>query len=240
MASPRQVELIRDLWSEDKGEDASDTTLGRWLERTFHITSVRFLGYDDARNPAVDVKPIKRKVEGWKPWPSAALERFTSKTTGAVRIAFMLALYTGQRRGDVLAMKWSDISDGGITVTQSKTAAVLWIPLHPILARELAEAKKATKGMTIVQRADGKPYTDSGFASVWNKAQHDHGCVGMPMHGLRKNATQALFEAGCTDKQVQAITGHETLEMLNLYGKGANQKRLAKQAMGRLENDKGE
>lgn len=188
-------------------------------------------------NPAIDVKPIKRKVEGWKPWPDAALERFASKTTGAVRIAFMLALHTGQRRADVLTMKWSDITDGGIAVTQSKTGAVLWIPLHPVLARELAEAKKATKGMTIVQREDGKPYTDSGFASVWNKAQHDFGCVGMPMHGLRKNATQALFEAGCTDKQVQAITGHETLEMLNLYGKGANQKRLAKQAMGRLENN---
>lgn len=60
----------------------------------------------------------------------------------------------------------------------------------------------------------------------------------MPFHGLRKNATQALFEAGCTPQQVQAITGHETLEMVARYGEGASQKRLAKQAMGRLVNKK--
>lgn len=37
-------------------------------------------------------------------------------------------------------------------------------------------------------------------------------------------------------QKVQAITGHETLEMVAHYGKGANQKRLAGQAMGRLMN----
>ena len=56
-------------------------------------------------------------------------------------------------------------------------------------------------------------------------------CTGYPFHGLRKNATQALFEVGCSEKQVSAITGHTTPEMLAHYAKKANQKKLAKQAM---------
>lgn len=67
MASPRQVELIRDLWSEYKGEDASDTTLGRWLERTFHVSSVRFLGYDDARKVIGALKMMKARNFDRKP-----------------------------------------------------------------------------------------------------------------------------------------------------------------------------
>ena len=43
----------------------------------------------------------------------------------------------------------------------------------------------------------------------------------------------ALYEAQCTPQQVQAITGHASLEMVAHYGKGASQKRLATQAMNR-------
>lgn len=204
-------------------------------------------------NPAEKVDPIRTKSDGWQAWPETALVRFSAKATGTVRIAFMLALHTGQRRGDVLAMRWDAISEGWISLKQSKTGRALEIPLHPTLAAELeaersrqlaaAEARKSKAqhvaiGLTIVQREDGRPYTDSGFASIWNRAQHDCECANLPFHGLRKNATQALFEAGCTPQQVQAITGHETLEMVNHYGKGANQRRLAKEAMGRLTNKK--
>jgi integrase len=120
----------------------------------------------------------------------------------------------------------------------------------PILQTELAkwgkvqeariEERRAAKlsaatPLTIVARDNGQPYTDDGFGSIWNRAQHDCGCAGLPFHGLRKNATQALFEAGCTPQQVQAITGHQTLEMVAYYGKGANQALLARQAISKLK-----
>ncbi len=43
----------------------------------------------------------------------------------------------------------------------------------------------------------------------------------------------ALYEAQCTPQQVQAITGHASLEMVAHYGKGARQKVLATQAMNK-------
>ncbi|MGE5517194.1 MAG: tyrosine-type recombinase/integrase [Bacteroidota bacterium] len=207
-------------------------------------------------NPCADVDFLKVKSDGWKPWPVAALERFARDSKGAPRVAFFLALYSGQRRADVLTMRWDSIVDGGITLKQAKTGAELWIPIHPILADELEQVRReqtlraearaarnlqAAHGMTIVQRENGAPYTEDGFGTVWNREQHRVGCAGLPFHGLRKNATVAMFEAGCTPQQVQAITGHETLEMVQHYGKGARQKLLAKEAMKRLtgESDDG-
>ena len=55
--------------------------------------------------------------------------------------------------------------------------------------------------------------------------------------GLRKNATAALYEAGCTPQQVQGVTGHKTLQMVQHYGRGARQERLAKQAMAKWEKN---
>ncbi len=205
-------------------------------------------------NPAIGIKPIRIDTEGWKPWPQMALERFSRLATGAPRVAFLLALYTGQRRADVLAMRWDAITaDGGAIVVKQakkrKAEDALTIPLHPVLRAELAKVKAeqalrvesrrqkkraAATPMTIIARLDGSVYTEDGFAALWNRAQHATGCAGLPFHGLRKNATNSLLEAGCTTKEAQAITGHNTLAMIEHYAKGANQKRLAESAMGKV------
>ena len=54
-------------------------------------------------------------------------------------------------------------------------------------------------------------------------------------HGLRKNATQQLLEAGCTYPQARSITGHKTKSMIDKYGKDAEKKILARAAFDKLE-----
>ncbi len=182
-------------------------------------------------NPAAGVKEL-RTGDGWQPWPEAGMERFHEEGRGAARLAFMLALYTGQRKADVLAMRWSDITgDGFIRVKQAKTGTELFIPIHPTLAAELARVEK--RGLAIVGRWDGRPYTVGGFNAIWRREKARLGLGGVQFHGLRKNAVAALYEAQCTPQQVQAITGHVSLEMVAHYGKGARQKVLATQAMNK-------
>jgi integrase len=41
-----------------------------------------------------------------------------------------LALYSGQRMGDALAMRWDHVTGNIITVAQEKTRKRLAIPLH--------------------------------------------------------------------------------------------------------------
>ena len=187
-------------------------------------------------NPAKGVKALKIG-DGWQPWPEAALEKAHEGFTGAPRIAFMLAFYTGQRKGDILNMRWNDIDGDGIRVKQQKTGTELWIPLHPTLKAELAKIEKM--GFFIVARKDGRPYTETGFYKQWRTQQDKLGLAYLPIHGLRKNATQTFFELGCTPQEVQAITGHASLQVLQHYGKGARQKVLAQRAMNAWSTDSG-
>jgi integrase len=71
------------------------------------------------------------------------------------RLAFALLLYTGQRAGDVVKMRRSELSDGLIRVIQEKTGAELSIPLHPALVAAIKAA--SAKGVTLIGDANGRP-----------------------------------------------------------------------------------
>ena len=102
-------------------------------------------------------------------------------------------------------------------------------------ADELAVMER--KGFYIVSRRDGKPLTESGFNAIWRRHKARLALGPVQFHGLRKNATAALYEAGCTPQGVQGITGHKTLQMVQYYGRGARQERLARQAMGKWQKN---
>lgn len=56
------------------------------------------------------------------------------------------------------------------------------------------------------------------------------------LHGLRKCAARKLADLGLREETIKSITGHVTSRMVAKYVKGANQKKLAKEAMKRWEN----
>jgi enterobacteria phage integrase len=59
-------------------------------------------------------------------------------------------------------------------------------------------------------------------------------------HGLRKASARRLAEAGCSAKQIAAITGHKTLAEIERYTRQADQEILARQAMSKqIENESG-
>jgi len=63
----------------------------------------RQTGQATLHNPGSSIESLKGG-SGWKQWPEPALERFRQNSTGPVRTAFFLALYTGQWKSGVLAM----------------------------------------------------------------------------------------------------------------------------------------
>ena len=73
------------------------------------------------------------------------------------------------------------------------------------------------------------------FADAIEEAGLPDDCV---LHGLRKCAARKLADLGLSEETIKAITGHVTSRMIAKYVKGANQTRLAKEAMARWENTK--
>jgi integrase len=171
-----------------------------------------------------------------KRWPIGTRER----------LAFALLLFTGQRGGDVVAMKRSDVKGGVIRVVQEKTAEddddEMHIPIHPELARALKAVP--AKGLYLIGDRNGRPITRrhlTGFmVAAAKKAGLPRTCI---PHGLRKAALRRLAEYGATTKQIAAISGHKSLKEIERYTDRADQKRLAVAGLDRLpgsRKDKGE
>jgi integrase len=147
----------------------------------------------------------------------------------------MLALYTGQRKGDVHKIGWKVIdADGFLTVTQSKTCKKLRIPLPPALLDKLSQLER--KGFAAIDRRDGHPLTSSGFKRIWRRQQEKHGFKGLQFHGLRRNAVNALLEAGYSIPEVSAITG-QSFEMISHCAQEVNQERMAQSAMNKWQTN---
>jgi integrase len=58
---------------------------------------------------------------------------------------------------------------------------------------------------------------------------------GINLHGLRKLAATRLANAGCSAHEIAAITGHRSLSMVAHYTASADQERMAKSAVLRLQ-----
>lgn len=187
-------------------------------------------------NPCKGVPRIG-KGDAFAPWPDDKIALLKAHAPQPIYWAAMLALYTGQRRGDVLRMMWSDIDQGLILVRQGKTGKPLWIPIHTRLREILAETPRVSTH--ILTSALGRPWKEFGFSTAWQRTlgRKELAAIreaGLVFHGLRKSAAVKLAEAGCTDAEIAAITG-QTRQMVEHYTKGVDQKRLAMAAMRKWE-----
>ena len=64
-----------------------------------------------------------------------------------------------------------------------------------------------------------------------------HGPDRLVPHGWRYTAAKELAEAGCSDSEIQAVTGHKTLAMVQKYRSQADQKAASKRAQARRERN---
>ncbi len=190
-------------------------------------------------DPTFGIRKMKIKNGGFRAWTDNDISKFEEKWAVGTRerLALSLLLYTAQRRSDVVKMGWQHVRNGMIQVRQQKTQTPLWIPIHP----KLNEVLKATprSNMTFLMTAQGRPFTAPGFGNYFSESAQDAGCPpGCSAHGLRKAAARRLAEAGCTSKQIQAITGHKSLEEVERYTKEVEQVILAQQAIALVSTKK--
>ena len=170
-----------------------------------------------------------------QPWTAAQIAALPLLPEN-LRRAAVLALYTGQRVGDVARMTWAAYDGVGIEVVQQKTGARLWVPAHAALRAELDAWQR--EAVTILTTYRGTPWRSGRVLSTRfsNCTDTVPALAGVTFHGLRKTAASRLAEAGCSTHEIAAITGHKTLSMVELYTRGADQKRRATAAIFRLEN----
>jgi integrase len=183
-------------------------------------------------NPATGVKRYRSRGDGIHTWSEEEIAQFESQHAVGTRarLALALLLYTAQRRGDVVRMGKQHISGDNIAVRQEKTDSPLLIPIHPSLARALASVPRTN--LTFLMTERGAPFTSAGFGNWFRDQCNAAGLPQCSAHGLRKAAATRLANAGCSNEQIKALTGHRSDSALAPYTRAADQQRLARQALG--------
>ncbi|ANB35138.1 integrase [Rhodovulum sulfidophilum] len=180
-------------------------------------------------NPAENVE--KLKGGSYEPWPPWALDAFPREAEGAALTAFHLGVGTGQRLGDLCKMEWSHYDGDAIAVVQGKTGQRLWVAC-PADLREYLDALPRT-GRFIIAKNMTQPLGKRTVQRLVEGVRKKIGATAYVIHGWRYTAAMQLAEAGCSDSEIAAVTGHRTLQMVQKYRAAANQRRLSRQAQDR-------
>jgi integrase len=186
-------------------------------------------------DPTVGIKRPKLSKEGWHSWEDHEIEQFEARHPigSKARLAFALALFTGQRAADLIKMGKQHVRNGGINVVQQKTGTRVWIKMHPEL-RSILDATPSEHLLFLIS-GRGQPFASaSSFSNIVNTWAKEAGLNGCPLHGLRKACARRLAEAGCSALEIMSITGHKSLNEVERYVRAANQRTMSQAAIAKI------
>lgn len=227
----RSILELRDAMANDRGDGAGNSFMNAIGALFAWALKRGWIEY----SPCTRIEPLQRTP--YPTWSMQLIELALDHLPDELCRAVILALYTGQRRSDVVRMTWADYDGEHIKVRQEKTGTALVLPCHRYLQECLGAWKaEAVVTPTILHNSRGKPWRADGLSNSMQAALRR--VPGFPaghnMHGLRKAAATMLAEAGCSAHEIMSVTGHKSLREVERYTTAARQQVLAAEAVPHL------
>ncbi len=198
---PAELKTIHVYQYRDARGVQSKTAANRELELLSHVCT-------KARQWGVMTDQPARGVEKFRTPPrqryvtDAELALVYALAPPMIQCAIDLAVLTGLRRGDILALTRDHLTDEGIVIRTAKTGKSMVISWTPELTEvvKLAQDQAPQVRRHIICTRRGKPYTGEGFNSVWQRIMAKALKAGLKerfrWHDLRaKSASDDTLEA---------------------------------------------
>lgn len=178
-------------------------------------------------NPVLATRPYKVESDGFHTWTEEEIALFEQRHPLGMkaRLAFDLMLWTGQRGGDARVMGPQHLRNKRLHVTQEKTGATVSLPVLSPLAESIMATRSGA--MVFLLSEHGKPFSRKGFGNKFRQWCDEAGLPHCSAHGLRKAAARRFAEAGCSNQQIKAWTGHTTDSEVSRYTAAADQTLLS-------------
>lgn len=150
----------------------------------------------------------------------------------AIPIIMDLCYLTGQRIGDVLAIRNEDISEAGIAFKQKKTGSLLLVRMTPALSQTIALAREHhpedRRASTLLYTRGFKIYSYGTIKDAFDRARQAAGLQDITIHDIRAKSGTDAEEEG---KDPQRLLGHSNPQMTKRYLRGRKAKLVEGPAM---------
>jgi integrase len=143
-----------------------------------------------------------------KIWSLEDEANFIARAPKLFHLPLLLAIWTGQRQGDLLRLPWSAYDGRHIRLKQSKTGVCVKVPVCSPLRIVLDEASSHKISPLILTNTQGRPWTTDTFGQGWRAACRLAGITGLTFHDLRGTAVTRFALANCTVPEIVTFTGH--------------------------------
>jgi integrase len=187
-------------------------------------------------NPARNIRPFRpTRPGGFPEWTEQDIVSFEARHAigTRARLAMALLLYTGVRRSDVIRLGKQHMQGGVLVFRQYKgrntSPLTLQLPILSPLASIIASSPVGDLAFLVNER--GQPFSAAGFGNWFRRRCNEAGLRQLSAHGLRKAGANRAAEAGASAHQLMAIFGWRALRHAEAYTRGAERKRLARDAM---------
>lgn len=200
------------------------------------------------KNPASKVRLPKLVNEVKETWSADDVSLFLENCEDLKwKVAFRILLETGIRRGEVLALKWSNIDfdnfllyvkeslarskNSGLYFKSPKTrSSIRTISISSNLVNLLTELKQeqqliqnimgASYGQhnLVISTEDGKPLDPRNLYRKFKDITNAIGLPNIPLHGLRHTNATLLMKNGVHPKVISSRLGHSKISTtMNIY-----------------------
>lgn len=246
---PLQMITEEDIrnWRDDRRDGVSATTVNialRVLRMLLGDASKRDL---IGNNPAVRVPVLKRDAKNERrPFTVAEIQKLLPHLPAEWKSLVLFGLYTGQRLGDLVRLRWRDIDETAqeIRFVTKKTGRAQKIPIAEPLLRHLDSLPQPMiRDLPLHPDALAVVEAQKGSVSTLSRQFHDFMAIGglvpkraherrakakgkgpkerhssdLTFHGLRHTLTSMLKNAGVSSAIAEEIVGHNSSEMNRIY-----------------------
>ncbi|MBK0327349.1 tyrosine-type recombinase/integrase [Rhodobacteraceae bacterium F11138] len=195
-------------------------------------------------NPTTAIRKMRTGSQGFHTWTEAEIEKFfTHHEIGTLaHTAVTLMLHTACSRVDAVRLGWQNVSGARLQYRRQKTErfseVVVDIPIHPDLQRVLDVLPKGQ--LTFLETSGGSSRSSNGLGNAMRKWCDAAGLPACSAHGLRKACATRLAEAGASEREIMAWTGHSSPQMVQIYAGKARRGLMADQGFAKLiQNETG-
>ncbi len=179
-------------------------------------------------SPARHVKRLKVENRRTRILDESEQARLLAACRGKLRALVQLALITGARVGELLALEWAHTDDGFLTFLETKNGRARRIPISPTIQGVLGTLPRV-HAHVFASPQSGEAYTVNGMRHMLNRAIRRAGLtVGdVTFHTLRHTALSRMVAAGMDDYTVMEISGHSSTRMLARYTHPTESRKIA-------------